>query len=307
MTENRNTPFDPEELQYEPNRGGAQEVRDLINNGKYQQAESLLNSTNLDESEREALSRELNDSLRKLSPELPRTGDISFEQAESATRSAEDREYEGYLRKHRPGMEELAEMNGIVVENEEILDELSRTINEARKEASANMWAKPVGFVALPVIADIYAILKGKRLKKTLNRLEKLNAKLKNPKLLDDSLNADKISPSKGHLATIIGMPTFAVGYGVGAAGAIAAAPVTAGIGFGVAIAGGVTALIGYVKQVISWGNIDATKDSLKELEDKINRARANNDASKMQIAMYQNAAVQGARENTEELMARAA
>jgi len=300
MNENKHIPFDPENFQYEPTNGGAQEVRDLINKGKYQQAESLLKSTDLEAEEREVLNKELNRSLREAAPGLPKNGDISFEQAEPAIKAAEDEEYKKYLIKNQPRMMEFEEMNGIVTENEGTLDELSNVVQAAEKQA-AEYTGSVRQFFKIPIISRFRAAAKGEELKKTLGRLEELNAELKNPALLDSALDADRISPDSNKLE-IAGNATF-----IGGLGATLTGTLFPPIGTIAMAAGLVTSVIGNMKSLADCENMDIARRKLALIKEKIRSARENNEAAKAQIHTGQDASIQGARENTEKLMARAA
>ncbi|MCD6109647.1 hypothetical protein J7J83_02725 [bacterium] len=288
-----------EQINHQASHGQAEAIEKLLDQGKFKQAESLARTADLSPEDWEQISTQADSSIRKLSKEPLPKGHIPTEQAQDVITGAENEAILDYGAKNDPETQNIGAMEGIILENETILQQLEDTIAEAKSQVAGNRWAKPVGFLALPMISDIYAIIKGKKLRKSLKRLEKLNLQLQNPQVLNSKVNADKITPSKGHMATIIGHTTSVAG----SVAVLASNPVTAGIGAGAMVAGGITSLVGYIKQIISFSDMGKTKQTLEKLEKKIDQARDTNNMAKMQVSMYQSAYTQGARENLQPMM----
>lgn len=293
----------PEEIQKQPSSDRAQEVQKLLEQGNFVQAETLAKSANLGPEDWERIEMKSDSAIREISLEPLPQEPISAEKAQEVIIGAENEKILQYGETNDPETQNILALSGIVIENDKILAELTDTIEEAKSQVTGNMWAKPVGFLALPVISDVYAIVKGRKLQKSLRRLEKLNSKLKDPKILNSKVDADKISPDKGHMATLAGYATATVGYGVAAAGVVSASPVAAGIGLGAMVVGSVTSLIGYIKQAISFSDMSKTKQTLKGLESRINEAKSANQIARMQTAMYKSSYIAGARENLQPMI----
>lgn len=291
-----------EQIQKQASGSQAEEVKKLLDQGKYTQAESLAKEANLTPEDWAKVSNNADNSIREISPEKLPEGPLSADQAQKVVTGAEDQKILEYGQKNMPGMDDLKDLKGTVQESNQIIDELLELVHQAKSNTKKNMWAKPVGILALPVIADIYALIKGNKLRKQLKRLEKLNKKLENPNFLNSSLDADKISPNMGHKLTLAGAGTALAGVGVVAAASTN--PVGMGVGLGMYMVGGVTALAGTIKQIIDFANMHGTSQSLKALEEKLTTAREQNVNTSSQIKQYENAYVQGARENLQPMMA---
>lgn len=290
-----------EEIQKQTPENQAEEVKKLLDKGKYTQAESLAKSANLSPEDWAEVSNRADNSIREISPEKMPKGPLPADQAEKAVTGAENRQILEYGQENMPGMDDLRDLEETVQESNQIIDELLELVHNAKNNTKKNMWAKPVGILALPVIADIYALIKGNKLRKQLKKLGKLNKKLENPNFLNSSLQADKISPNMGHKLSLAGIGTAVAGAGVAAA---AANPVGTSIGAGMYVAGGVTALAGTIKQIIDFANMHGTSQSLKDLEEKLNSAREQNNETNKQIAVYKKTYINGARENLQPMMA---
>ena len=293
-----------EQIRKQASTGQAQEISELLNQGKFTQAEALAKEANLSPEDWTRISDEADNSIRNLSKEKLPKGPIPVEQARKIVTDAEDKKILDYGEENDPETQDIQALNGVIIENEDILQQLEDTIAEAKGQIAGNRWAKPVGFFAFPFISDIYAIIKGRKLRKSLRKLEKLNSRLQNPQVLSSKIDADKITPSKGHLATIIGNTTSMVGYGALLGGTVASAPVAAGISAGAIVAGGVTSLIGYIRQIISFSDMGKTKQTLESMEKRVDQARNTNNMVKAQINIYNKAYIQGARENIQPMMA---
>lgn len=292
---------DFEQIKRQASRGQVQEVKKLLDQGNFKQAEALAREANLSPEDWANVSNEADGSIRNLSAEKLPEGPISPEKAQKVITGAEDQKILDYGQQNMPGMDDLRDLEGTVQESNQLLDELLELVHQAKSNTTKNMWAKPVGILAFPVIADIYALIKGNKLRKQLKKLEKLNQKLENPNFLNSSLKADKISPNMGHKLNLAGIGTVATGVGITLA---AANPIGAGIGAGMYIAGGVTALAGTIKQIIDFANMSGTSESLRDLENKLIIAREQNTNSSKQIRVFENVYVQGARENLQPMMA---
>ncbi len=290
-----------EEIKQKSSSAQAAEVQKLLEQGKYKQAESLAKEGNLTPEDWGKISTESDNEIRKISLSPLPEGPISPEQAQKAVTEVEDRKILEYGERNMPGIGDLKDLEGTVQESNQLLDEILELVHKAKSNTAKNMWAKPVGILALPVIADIYALIKGNKLRKQLKRLEELNQKLQNPNFLNSSLKADKISPNMGHKLTLAGAGTAVAGVGVAV---LASNPVGLGIGAGMYVAGGVTALAGTIKQIIDFANMHGTSQSLKDLEEKLLIAREQNTNTNTQINLYKQTYVQGARENLQPIMA---
>lgn len=290
-----------EQIRKEASSRQAEEVRTLLDQGKYIQAEALARSANLSPKDWTQVDDEADNAIRGLSEGPLPEGPIPAERAEEVVTGAEDGEIFKYGKANMPGMEDIAELEKSVTESDQILDEILKLISEAKKNTTKNMWAKPVGIIALPIIADIYALIKGNKLRKQLKKLEELNEKLTNPKFLNVGLKADKISPNMGHKLTLAGLGTAVAG---GAVAVAASNPVGLGIGVGMYVAGGVTALAGTIKQVIDFVNMGGTSQSLRDLENRLINVKEQNDSTRNQINTVKNWYIQGARKNLQPIMA---
>ncbi len=309
-----------EQIQKQVSSSQAEEVRQLLDQGKFTQAESLAKEANLSPEDWAQVGSEADSSIRDLSEEPLPEGPISAEQAQKAVTGAEDTKILQYGEENMPGMKEVSELEGAVTESDQIIDEILELISKAKNSTAKNMWAKPVRLLtlpigAVPIIADVYALLKGNKLRKQLKKLEKLNKKLTNPNFLNSDLKADKISPNMGHKLTLTGTGAVAAGaialkastvaLGAGAATTFAVTnPIGAGVGAGLVLAGGVAALAGTIKQVIDFANMSGTSQSLKDLEKRLLETRDKNQSSRQQIYAVKDSYVQGARENLQPMMA---
>lgn len=220
--------------------------------------------------------------------------DLSEEEAEFGMKAAENAAIINYERKAKPGLAEVERKIDIIKENENILNDLDRLIDEASKEGTKGKIGKALAF-PFPGIGAIYSILKGRKMKK---KLERLQANLSTLKDIDgklkqigneSTLKPDKISPDEGHIANISGGVISTVGYGL--AGATP-------LGIGLAVGGSAVGIYGLYKLIKSWQNVSETQESLVEFRKAVNNAREKSSAQKENLQEYETACIQGAREN---------
>ncbi len=221
--------------------------------------------------------------------------DLSEEEAEYGMKTAENAAFINYGSKTKPGLAEVERKIDIIKENENILNDLDELIDEASKEGKKGKIGKVIAF-PLPGIGAIYSILKGRKMKKKLERLQgnlsllkDIDGKLKQIGN-ESTLKPDKISPDEGHIENISGSIAATVGYSVIGA--------TSPIGLGLTIGGSAVGIYGLYKLIKSWQNVSDTQESLEEFKKAVNNAREKSSAQKENLQEYEAAYIQGAREN---------
>lgn len=268
----------------------------FLDDGKYTDAEQAALGAEFPEDGWERLGTRADTEIRSLSPEELPKDPLTTDQAKFGMDSASNNRIIEFGNEHKPSMKEILEAKELLEENDTIIEELLKLIKEAKRQIIRSMTAKPVSILALPIIADIYGIIKGGRVKVLLSKMEKLLGKFSDPAKINEKLKSDNISPNAGHIINLVGSSVY-----VG--GVITAATVSGPIGLPIAIAGGLTALVGSVKQIIDYADVNKSRKAVGELETKVLKMQTENIVARKTLETYTQAYTLGARENIQKLM----
>lgn len=269
-----------------------QEIRKMIEKGNYKEALDVAKTTQ-DPALLKQIEYHADEKLREISPEKVQESDLSVEDAETITDNAIDEKIGTYGEKHSPTFKTLKELRESTLESDEVLDELQNAINEAKSEATRSMIAKPGSILMFPFLGSVYGLFKGRKLRKALKRIEELHYQLKkNGGPLNQYLQEDKISPNKGHYATLISDPLMVAG--------IATAPI-APLSIPLFLSGAASKFVGIFRSISGYRDVKATRENLEKLSQDITKARGANEALKTHIGIYESSYKEGAKENLKE------
>lgn len=194
-----------------------QDVINALNRSRYNEAFEVAKGTDIPEDRWRHIESAVD---RHISPEYKGKEPLTIVNAESGLNARLDDQINDYGMQHNPFYQDVQSAHE---EARNILDELSNAIDEAQEASTRSKMAKVGGIVFFPIIAPINAIVKGRRVKKSLAKINELHQKysalIGNDKELNKYLQPDKISPNKGQISTLSGDVMFT--------GSLAAAPFT--------------------------------------------------------------------------------
>jgi hypothetical protein len=298
-----------------PTPASADLVRQDLDKGNLTAAERayLDNQGIYTDAELQEIDKSADNQLRENSPEDLPEGPLNEEQAESAMKAADDDAITKYGAENKPGMAEIMEGQEVLERNEQILKELEQLIAEASKEGTKGKVGKLATIPFSPLIGGVYAILKGRKMKKKLaelqgniDKLQNVDSKLKEL-ASDKTLDPDKISPNGGHLTQIAGYSSAFVGGKILTAAGVTAKTTLSGmaaaspVGLGLLVGGAAVGLAGFIKVIMSYKNITKSQESLDKFRDAVSDAHVQNKIQQSHLQTYSQSYAQGARENIQQ------
>lgn len=209
MQENSENP----ELIQSPAPASADVVRDQVQRGEFTNAYQYCQKINLPETEWEDLSKNVDNAAlpENNNPKQP----LTPEEFEALEKEDLYKQIDEFGTEHNPEMRFVNRSEEAVSESQELIDELLELIQKAKNQIGDSRGAHQWSVTAFPVIGSIYGLIKSRRFKTNLQKIEKLHGLVNNGQLnLPPTLKADVISPAKGQ-GKQIGGTAAAIGGGL--------------------------------------------------------------------------------------------
>jgi hypothetical protein len=251
MAENRES---PEQIQ-SPFPASAEVIREQIKRGEYGSAYEYSKKTDLSDKEWENLSKNIDTYAlpENKAKKLP----LNPKEFEDAQKENLYKQIDEYGVEHNPTMRFVNRTENAVSESQQIINELLELIQKAKDQAGNSRESHKWGVTVFPVIGSIYGLIKSKRFKTNLKKIENLYGKLNNGQLyLPPTLKADSVSPALGQGKQLTGIT-----------GSIAGGILLGPLG---ALPGAITALYGKFQSFNSFENTGKTYEDLERLENEL-------------------------------------
>ena len=256
MAETNNEQF--EQIQA-PTTASADIVNDKIKSGDYEGAKEYSQKVDFTDEKYEEFSKTLDQTT--LPESESNKSPLTPEEYESVQKEKLYKQIDEYGVEHDPAMRFVERSNEAISENQQLIDELLKLIKKAKNQAKYSREAHRWGVNVVPVIGSVYGLIKSSRFKTNLKKIEKLYNQLNNDQIeIAPTLQADKISPSRGQGKQLVGI-----------AGTVGGSVVLGPLG---AIPGIITAIYGGFQSFKSFEETGQTSANLEKLETELTSLR---------------------------------
>lgn len=238
-----------------PVPASAEALREQIQRGEYGGAYEYCQKTNFSDKQYEEFSKNVD--MAALPEQKTEKMPLSPAEFEAAEKENLYKQVDEFGVEHNPAMRFVNRSEETINESQKLIDELLTLIEKAKDQADDSRESHRFGVTAFPVLGSIYGLIKSKRFKSNLEKIEKLTAKINNGELnFPPSLKADSVSPALGQGKQLTGVT-----------GALAGGIFLGPLG---ALPGAITALYGKFQSFNSFEKTGKTYEDLEKLENEL-------------------------------------